>query len=303
MNTYLEALLTTTSGQRVMAAAEKYFSGADFSDLSAKDLGDWQNRVFSDVRKAYPDAVKDASNLVNAALNAWLKQPSNMPATGQLLQQFEGLADEIMQNPAPPKYMDDAKEFKAACFSAMATMALATENASKTIPRTDAIATVISRARAAVTCDEYVERFGDMPSTARIGKDEKPSDYWASMMKDVAPFSDKDNQKILSSLRTIEQSTKVDVIADALDQLVESMQAVTKANLEPGLSGRAEMVFAEAMRSDKVMPGGAYRSDQPNSRKSVPLTSSESAEMQQSIDQADAERKKKEISDPTGPGR
>ena len=298
MNSYLKTLLTTREGITVMENAEKFFAGAAFSDLTAAGLADWQNDVFSKVKNVYGASVNTDAGLVNVAMKAWLGNPNDIPALGNLMRTFDELSTDMMNNPPPVSRTDDAKAFKESCFSTMATMALIAENASRSIPRRDSVEVAISKARIAVTCDEYVGRFGEMPATARIGKDELASEYWESMMGDVAPYSSTENERILKNLKRLEQSTKVDDITKSMDQLVKSMRKVAAKNVD--LAGQAEMVFAEAMRSARVMSGGAYRDDQPDHRASAELTDTERKEMDTAIGQRRQERRKEEHADPTG---
>ena len=305
MNGYLTEMLTTQEAKDVMARAEAYFAGGVFSDLTDADLADWQKNVFSKVKDAYGVAVDAFAGLVNGSMKAWRQNPSDQKAAGKLLNDFEALAKAIFNEPAPAvNRLDDVKAFRDSCFSTMATMALTTENATRDIPRTDSVKVVISKAHMAVTCEDYVDRFGEMPATARIGKDELASTYWESMMDDVAPFSKTENNQILKDLKTLETSTNVSDIPKSMDSLVKNMLAVTKKNDDPReyplLPGQAEMVFAEAMRSDKVMAGGAYRDDQPDHRAPAKLTDTERKEMKTTIDDRKEERRKEEHAEPTG---
>lgn len=59
------------------------------------------------------------------------------------------------------------------------------------------------------------------------------------------------------------------------------------------------MVIAEALRSEQIFPGGVYRSDQPDHRKTAALTENEISELGDEIKNRKDEREQREREDPT----
>jgi hypothetical protein len=237
------------------------------------------------VKDAYGDEVKTEAAVVDTRMSAWLKAPTNLTLLGSLQRAFVDLSTALMENPAPASRLADVQAFKNSCFTAMSAMAVIAENASRTLVRTDSVEVAIGRARLAVTCDRIVERFGAVPTTVSIGKDDSPSSYWEAAMYDVAPSTTGlVNERIRDNLRVLETSTKIKDIAKATDQLVADAKTVADNG------GRGAMVLAEAMRSERVFPGGVYRSDQPDHRSNRGLAEDEIADLDVIINKRKAER-------------
>jgi hypothetical protein len=305
MKSYMEAFLKTSIGLVLLDEAEHTFADSTFDDLTPEDLQDWAGRIASKIWRVASTPVRTAANDVNTQMKEWQSNPRSLTSIGSLERAFDAMAEALKDNPLPVKNLGESGAFKDSCYSTMVTMAVCADDIKRgqidpVQGRIDPVGVTIARARTASVCDGYLDQFGDIPPSARIGIDDKASEYWAAKMAGAAPLNETERERILANLQKLETSTKIDDIAPAMTAILQDLNTVIAKNGADDYKGIAEMVFAEAMRSNQVMPGGAYRKDQPAGGAPIgALSEQELADMDKVMKDRWEERKKEETEDPT----